>query len=116
MILLEAELLLIHALEGQDGVVETGAAISTVPSVSTRTKDCLRLCACVEQVAALLRIKGARRLVEAAAKQIGASVEGRGESSYSLELANGKVNTTRVSSVHKYLEKLVKKKAESAKK
>ena len=56
---------------------------------------------------------GARRLVEAAAKQIGASVEGRGETSYSLDVGSAARNATRVASVHKYLEKLVKKKAES---
>ena len=59
---------------------------------------------------------GARRLVEAAAKQIGASVAGRGESSYSLEEGSAQKNATRLASVHKYLQKLVKKKAESIRK
>ena len=58
---------------------------------------------------------GARRLVDAAARQITASVQARGESSYSLTLPNGEVNASRVTSVRKYFEKLVAKKASSKK-
>ena len=56
----------------------------------------------------------ATRLVEMASKQIGASVESRGETSYALEGAAGSPNKTRVASVQKYLEKLVSKRAERA--
>ena len=55
----------------------------------------------------------ASKLVEAAARQIGASVEGRGETSYALTLGNGVVNSVRVYAVHKYLSKLVQKMAAS---
>ena len=56
----------------------------------------------------------ATKLVEMASKQIGASVESRGETSYALEGAAGSPNKTRVASVQKYLEKLVSKRAERA--
>ena len=53
-----------------------------------------------------------KKLVETASKQIGASVESRGETSYALVTADGAANRTRIASVHKYLEKLVAKRAE----
>ena len=54
----------------------------------------------------------ARKLIDAAVKQIFASVQGRGETSYSLLLPNGRPNSARVASLAKYLQKVVAKKAE----
>ena len=52
----------------------------------------------------------AARLVTMAASQIGKSVKGRGETTYSLTLANGAPNATRIKSVRHYFEKVVAKK------
>lgn len=52
-----------------------------------------------------------RKVVDTAARQIGASVESRGETAYALD-----GNATRIASVKKYLDKLVAKRAEKAKK
>ena len=51
----------------------------------------------------------AHRMVEMAAKQIGGSVEARGETSYSLVLPSGEPNAKRVESVRRYLRKIVEK-------
>ena len=51
----------------------------------------------------------AHRMVEMAVKQIALSVEGRGETSYSLVQPSGETNTVRVSSVHRYLRKIVER-------
>ena len=54
-----------------------------------------------------------RKLVDAAARQIYASVEARGETSYSLVLPNGRPNSGRVAAVAKYLDKVVAKRADA---
>ena len=56
-----------------------------------------------------------RKLVDAAARQIYASVEARGETSYSLVLPNGRPNSGRVAAVAKYLDKVVAKRADARK-
>ena len=50
---------------------------------------------------------GARKIVEMAARQIGTSVEARGETAYSLRLDNGQPNAVRISAVHRYLQKII---------
>jgi len=57
-------------------------------------------------------VSTAHKMVEAAAEQIGGSVEARGETSYSLVLPSGLPNARRVDAVHRYLRKVVDKAAE----